>query len=179
MSSRDVYDELIKSGISQKELDEFFSQQKDFKNTSKMIRDKNVSMGLNPITPRAYNAQTLYNYVNRTGKSVKTAIKDIKASQSKQKADYDDGSTSQINTIVESSLNEIETDFVKPENVAKTVGSKISKDDLEYLQKLNAELTRYKSVLENEAIPQHLYNAITNIIDDIKAEIYNVIASYL
>lgn len=179
MSSRNVYDELLKSGITRRELDEFLKEQKDFLNVSKNIRSRNVGIGLSPITPRAYTVETLKNYSIRTGKTIKQSIKDIRDSQKQQTDDYNNGTTSQIKSVVASSLSEVSDEFANKEKVLDDVSSKISQDDLEYLQKLNAELTRYESVLENETLPQHLYNAITNILDDIRAEIYDVLLKYV
>ena len=179
MSSQDAYNDLIKSGISKSELDRFFREQKDFISKSKDIRSRNVGIGLSPITPRAYTAETLKNYVLRSGKSVKQAIKDIRESQAIQIEDYNNGTTTQIKQIVESAFSEVSEEFAKPEKIVDNVSSKINQDDLEYLQKLNAELTRYESVLENETVPQQLYDAISNIINDIRAEIYEVMLKYI
>ena len=179
MSSRDVYDELLKSGISQKELDSFLQEQKDFVSTAKNIRSRNTGMGLSPITPRAYTPETLKNYSVRTGKTVRQSIKDIRASQKQQTEDYNSGATSQIIQIVNSSIDAISEEFADTEKAASAISSKISKDDLEYLQKLNAELTRYSNIMENENLPQKLYDTINDIIEQIRAEIYEVLLKYL
>lgn len=179
MSSRDVYDELLKSGISQKELDSFLQEQKDFVSTAKNIRSRNVGMGLSPITPKAYTPETLKNYSFRTGKTVKQAIKDIRDNQKQQTKDYNDGASSQIKEIVNSSINEVSDEFANREKALSDISSRISKDDLEYLQKLNAELTRYSIVLENENVPYKLYDTINDIIEQLRAEIYEVLLKYL
>jgi hypothetical protein len=179
MSSRDVYDELLKSGISQKELDSFLQEQKDFVSTAKNIRSRNTEMGLSSITPRAYTPETLKTYSVRTGKTVRLSIKDIRASQRQQTEDYNGGATSQIKEIVNSSINEISDEFANREKALSDISSRISKEDLEYLQKLNAELTRYSNVLETENVPQKLYDTINDIINQIRAEIYEVLLKYL
>ena len=179
MSSRDVYDELLKSGISQKELDSFLQEQKDFVSTAKNIRSRNTGMGLSPITPRAYTPETLKNYSVRTGKTVRQSIKDIRASQKQQTEDYNGGTTSQIIQIVNSAIEAVADQFANREKALSVIASKISKDDLEYLQKLNAELTKYSKVIQDKDLPQKVYNSISEKIEDIKVQIYEVLLKYL
>lgn len=179
MSSRDVYDELLKSGISQKELDSFLQEQKDFVSTAKNIWLRNTEMGLSPITPRAYTPETLKTYSVRTGKTVRQSIKDIRASQRQQTEDYNGGATSQIIQIVNSSIEAVSDQFANREKALSVIASKISKEDLEYLQKLNAELTKYSKVIQDKDLPQKVYNSISEKIEDIKVQIYEVLLKYL
>ena len=179
MSSRDVYDELLKSGISQKELDSFLQEQKDFVSTAKNIRSRNNGMGLSPITPRAYTPETLKTYSVRTGKTVRQSIKDIRASQKQQAEDYNSGATSQIIQIVNSAIEAVGDQFANREKALSVIASKISKDDLEYLQKLIAELTKYSKVIQDEDLPQKVYNSISEKIEDIKVQIYEVLLKYI
>lgn len=179
MSSRDVYDELLKSGISQKELDSFLQEQKDFVSTAKNIRSRNIGMGLSPITPRAYTPDTLKSYSVRTGKTVRQSIKDIRASQKQQTKDYNSGTTSQIIQIVNSSIEAVADQFADREKALSVIASKISKDDLEYLQKLNAELTKYSKVIQDKDLPQKVYDSISEKIEDLKVQIYEVLLKYL
>lgn len=179
MSSRDVYDELLKSGISQKELDSFLQEQKDFVSTAKNIRSRNIGMGLSPITPRAYTPDTLKSYSVRTGKTVRQSIKDIRASQKQQTKDYNSGTTSQIIEIVNSSIEAVADQFADREKALSVIASKISKDDLEYLQKLNAELTKYSKVIQDKDLPQKVYDSISEKIEDLKVQIYEVLLKYL
>lgn len=179
MSSQDIYDELIKSGLTKSELDDFFRQQKDFFEKSKSIRSRNIKMGLSPITPRTYTPNSLNNYIVRSGLSPQKAIKKILDSQKEQEKYYNSGTTKQITEVVNSSIDFVKSEFSNPSKIGDIVSSKIDSEDLDRLQQLNSELTRYQKVVESEAIPQRVFNAISDITETIKQEIYEILIKYI